>query len=137
MGSGPVRPLIRILSVFLEVLPVWYPLKKLFRKILNIRLYLKDPEKSKFRKFLIIFGIIYLVSPLDLVPEPVFGAGILDDMLLWISLLIYLSDELDSYTGQEGISREARRRYRGTTVYETEARVIEEDDETMEGETEK
>ena len=113
---------------------MWNALRRIFRRILNIRLYLKDPNQSIFRKILIFFGIIYLLSPLDLVPEPVFGAGIVDDVVLWLFILSYMAKELDSYHGKEPISREARRKYRGTTVYEAEARVIQEEEVQSEGE---
>ena len=44
-----------------------------------------------------------------------------------------MSKELDSYDGTEGISREARKRYKGTKIYESEARVVMEEEESMEG----
>ena len=113
------------------------PLKTYFRRILNLKLYLKDPNQSTAKKILIIFGIIYLLSPENLLPEPIFGIGILDDLILWGVILTYLAQELDTYTGGEGISRSARKQYRGTKIYETEARVVEEEDESSEGEKEK
>lgn len=103
-----------------------------FRRILNLRLYLKDASQSLAKKILIIFGTVYLLSPVDLLPEPVFGIGIVDDLVLWGLILSYLAKELDSYTGEEGISREARKKYRGTKIFESEARVVEE--EPTEGE---
>ncbi len=111
-------------------------LKNYFRRILNLRLYLKDPNQSTAKKILIIFGIIYLLSPVDLLPEPIFGIGILDDLILWGVILTYLAQELDTYTGGEGISRSARKRYKGTKIYEAEARVVDEE-ESSEGEKEK
>ncbi len=107
-----------------------------YRRIMNLRFYLKDSNKPISGKIMVIFGIIYLLSPIDLLPEPVFGIGILDDLILWGLILSYLAKELDSYTGEEGISREARKKYRGSEIFEAEARVVEEDDPT-EGEKEK
>ena len=111
-------------------------LKNYFRRILNLRLYLKDPNQSIAKKILIIFGIMYLLSPVDLLPEPIFGIGLLDDLVLWSVILTYLAKELDSYTGAEGISKEARKKYKDTKIFESEARVVEED-ELSEGEKEK
>ena len=107
-----------------------------YRRIMNLRFYLKDSNKPISGKIMVIFGIIYLLSPIDLLPEPVFGIGILDDLILWGLILSYLAKELDSYTGGEGISREARKKYRGSEIFETEARVVEEDNPT-EGEKDK
>ena len=104
---------------------MWNSLRTFVRRITSLRLYLKDPDQSKLKKILIIFGIIYLLSPLDLVPEPVFGLGLIDDAVLWVSILSYLAKELDSYQDTGEMSREAKRRYHGTAVYETEAEVVE------------
>lgn len=113
---------------------MWSSIKHLYRRILNIRLYLKDSKKSVLKKILIIFGIIYLLSPLDLVPEPVFGFGIVDDLVLWGFILSSLAGELDSYTGQEGMSKEAGRHYKGKKIYEAEARVVDDEEDSSEGE---
>ena len=113
------------------------PLKQYIRRFLNLRYYLKDPSRSIVKKIIAVFGIIYLLSPLDLLPEPVFGIGILDDLILWGLILSFLSKELDSYTGTEGVSREARKRYKGTKIFESEARVVTEEEESMEGKEKK
>ena len=109
-------------------------LKRYIRRILNLRFYLKDPDQSIVKKILVVFGILYLLSPVDLLPEPIFGIGILDDMILWGVILSYLSKELDTYTGTEGISGEARKKYANTKIYESEAVVVEENEESTEGE---
>ena len=37
----------------------------------------------------ILFGIFYLISPLDIIPEAVFGViGLVDDAMMWIVLLV-------------------------------------------------
>ena len=40
---------------------------------MNLRWYLKDSNKPISGKIMVIFGIMYLLSPIDLLPEPVFG----------------------------------------------------------------
>ena len=113
---------------------MWHVLKIFFRRVVSLRYYLMDPDRPKRKKILIISGIIYLLSPIDLVPEPVFGLGLIDDVVLWIFLLSHLAEELDVYQGKSGISREARRRYRGTKIWESEAAVVEEEETQSEGE---
>lgn len=104
------------------------------RRIRNLSKLLKDSNQPFFKKFLIIFGIIYLLSPLDLVPEPIFGFGFLDDLILWAVLLSWLSESLDSYSIKDKLFNQERKkpfswRNPGTEVYEGEARIIEDEDE--------
>jgi uncharacterized membrane protein YkvA (DUF1232 family) len=94
---------------------------------------MQDPETPKKKKFLIIFGIIYLLSPIDLVPEPVFGVGFIDDIILWVFLITYLGASLDKYEEAEPLPRRRRRKFEGKDVYEAEGRVVE-DEEESEGE---
>ncbi len=101
----------------------------LLRRIKHIKNYLMDPDASKIKKLLIIFGIIYLLSPIDLIPAPVLGFSIIDDLVLWIFILTHLADELDRYDAEEGLSKESRRRYKGMNIIEGEAVVVDDDDE--------
>ncbi len=105
----------------------------MFRRLLTgigriryIGAYLKDSSVSKIKKSAVIFGIIYLLSPLDLLSDPIFGIGLADDLLLWVFLLWYLSDELEQYRGQ-GMSKQARKEFRGKNIIEAEAVVLEEE----------
>lgn len=111
-------------------------LRILIRRIKNIVDYLRDPSASKMKKILIIFGIIYLLSPIDLIPAPVLGFSVIDDAVLWVAILSYLAEELDRYGKEENpISFAARRRYKGMTIIDAEARVVEEDEERDPGGT--
>jgi uncharacterized membrane protein YkvA (DUF1232 family) len=54
----------------------------------------KVPLKSKLW---ILVPLIYLISPIDLIPDPVLGFGIVDDLVL-ISFLIHkISEKLNEY----------------------------------------
>lgn len=113
------------------------------RRIRNISRLLKDSNQPFFKKFLIIFGIIYLLSPLDLVPEPVFGIGIVDDIILWAVLLSWLGESLDAYSVKEKLFRPFRfwpfgqnasgEQENGAEVIEVEGRIIEDEDEGEDG----
>ena len=74
------------------------------KRIRSIKKFLLDPSVPKRKKLLIIFGIIYLIMPIDVIPEPVLGFGFIDDIVLWLFILTHLSDELDKYwkTSDEG-----------------------------------
>ena len=60
------------------------PLDRL-RRVVTL---LRDPRVGKLPRYLVLLAVVYLISPVDFVPElltPVFGY--LDDaVLLWLSL---------------------------------------------------
>lgn len=76
-------------------------LRMILNRLLAIRFLLKDPAVPKRKKLLVIFGIIYLVIPIDIIPIIVFPFGITDDLILWCFILWHLKDELDSYWNNE------------------------------------
>lgn len=65
--------------------------------IKNIRKFLKDKTVSFFNKFLLVFAILYVVSPIDLIPAPILGFSLLDDIAVLLLILYYLRDYLASY----------------------------------------
>ena len=69
----------------------------LFRRIKAISSMMKDRSVPKRKKALVIFGILYLFMPLDLIPP----FGFLDDLILWIWILFHLKDTLDRYRQEE------------------------------------
>ncbi|MTI66657.1 MAG: DUF1232 domain-containing protein [Firmicutes bacterium] len=69
-----------------------------FRKIPLAFKYIFDGEVPFKNKIWIIFGLIYLVSPIDLIPEPVLGIGIVDDFVLITFILNKMSMELENYS---------------------------------------
>ena len=69
----------------------------LFRRIKAISSMMKDRSVPKRKKALVIFGILYLFMPLDLIPPVIFPFGFLDDLILWIWILFHLKDTLDRY----------------------------------------
>ena len=68
------------------------------KRIKSIKALLKDPNVPKRKKFLVIFGIIYLLMPIDLIPAPVLIFGFIDDIVLWLFILSHLKDELGHRT---------------------------------------
>lgn len=104
------------------------------KRIRSIKKLLLDPSVPKRKKLLVIFGIIYLFVPIDLIPFTVLGFGIIDDLVLWIFILTHLADELDKYwrESEYGPREEAavnpRKAYRGKTIIQGDGRVVEDDD---------
>lgn len=70
------------------------------RRIRAIKYLIKDSTVPWHKKALVIFGIIYLLSPIDLIPAPVLGFGIIDDVALWVFILSSLKEQLDKYYPQ-------------------------------------
>lgn len=58
---------------------------------------LKDKTVPLRKKALIVFGLIYLFLPVDLIPPVLFPFGFLDDLVLWVYIIWHLKDELDTY----------------------------------------
>jgi uncharacterized membrane protein YkvA (DUF1232 family) len=104
------------------------------KRIKSIKKFLLDPDVPKRKKLLVIFGIIYLLMPIDLIPVTVLGFGIIDDIVLWLFILIHLSDELDKYwkESEYGPAEEARvdpkKEYKGKAIIETTGREIDDDE---------
>ncbi len=67
------------------------------KRLKAIKYFLADKKVRLYKKAIIIGGLIYLFSPIDLIPAPVLGFSILDDLTLWGFILYYFKDELDTY----------------------------------------
>ncbi|WP_069649258.1 YkvA family protein [Caloranaerobacter ferrireducens] len=63
--------------------------------------YLLDAKVPFLKKIWIILGLIYLISPIDLLPEPILGFGIIDDIVLIMYILAKLAKDLDEYINKE------------------------------------
>ncbi len=77
MGAGakPERPWTRL----------W---RRLRREIAVYRLALADPRTPRAAKWLLRFVLVYLLSPLDLIPDAIPIIGFLDDAVLLPGLLL-------------------------------------------------
>ena len=55
---------------------------------------MRDKNVPKRKKALIVFGLIYLVLPVDIIPPVLFPFGILDDLVLWVWIIWHLISSL-------------------------------------------
>ena len=69
----------------------------LFKRIQAIKEMMKDKTVPKRKKALVIFGLVYLFLPMDVIPPVLFPFGFLDDLVLWLFIIWHLSDILDTY----------------------------------------
>lgn len=73
---------------------------KSMKKLLNLRYffsYLSDPRVPFIKKIWIYFVLIYFLSPIDLIPEPFLGFGLIDDAFILFFSLIKILNDLDEY----------------------------------------
>ena len=64
------------------------PIAAIWDKVQQLWAYVRDPNVHWAQKALPLAGLVYLVSPIDLVPDFIPGAGLLDDagvigMIVW------------------------------------------------------
>lgn len=98
----------------------------LFRRIGAIISLLKDKTVPFRKKALVIFGLIYLFLPLDLIPPILFPFGFVDDLILWIYILWHLKDELDAYWKGEK-KEDLSKKFRDKTIVEGVEFEVEDD----------
>ena len=58
---------------------------------------LRDKTVPLRKKALVIFGIVYLLTPVDIIPPVLFPFAVVDDMIVWAYILGHLAKELDTY----------------------------------------
>ena len=59
--------------------------------------YVLDKEVPIYKKIFIIFVFLYLVFPVDFIPDSIFALGIIDDITVLILLFHYYQNELKKY----------------------------------------
>ncbi len=100
-------------------------LQVLLKRIKAIRYFMKDKEVPLRKKIIIAAGILYLLSPIDLVPEPILIFGVVDDLMLWTFIIWYLKSELDKYwIGPEP----AKKKFRDKTIIDDVKFEVEDDE---------
>ncbi|TDP59611.1 hypothetical protein [Aminicella lysinilytica] len=72
-------------------------LTTLMNRIKAIPFLLKDKTVLKRKKALVIFGIVYVLLPINWIPPMFFT----DELLLWIFIIWHLKDDLDVYWKKE------------------------------------
>jgi uncharacterized membrane protein YkvA (DUF1232 family) len=68
-------------------------LRILLNRIKVIPYFLRDKTVPKRKKALVIFGIVYVLLPINWIPPLFFS----DEIILWIFIIWHLKDDLDIY----------------------------------------
>ena len=92
-------------------------IRVLLRRIAAITSLLRDKTVPLRKKALVIFGLVYLITPIDIIPAVLFPFALLDDLILWIYILWTLKDELDAYWLGEK-TEDLSKKFRDKTIVE-------------------
>ncbi|SHH12901.1 YkvA family protein [Tepidibacter thalassicus] len=72
-----------------------------FKRINVLSRFIIDSNVSNFKKIKVVvsllFGFLYFLSPIDIIPEVVLGLGLIDDGVILLYLLTIINEELDEY----------------------------------------
>ncbi|QEK11934.1 DUF1232 domain-containing protein [Crassaminicella thermophila] len=72
-------------------------ISKPFKRIGVLHKLIKDPNVSFYKKIMLIGGLIYVISPIDIISDPILGFGFIDDAVLMVYIISKISDQLDKY----------------------------------------
>ena len=73
------------------------PIEKIWDKVQVLWRFIKDPDAAWGKKATAVGSLIYLVSPLDAVPDFIPGGGLLDDVAVILFVVQMLAGSLKSY----------------------------------------
>ncbi len=104
----------------------WIGWQVIVKRIKAIRFMMKDPSVPKRKKALVIFGIIYLFLPVDLIPPVLFPIAWVDDFILWLWILWHLREFLDRYWLGEK-EQDLSKKYSGKNIIDDVEFKVEDD----------
>ena len=87
---------------------------------------IRDKNVAWWKKAILIFGMVYLFLPADLIPPIVPVFGWFDDLAVWVAILYFMRTELDSHIPEPGAER-GRFKYKDEDVHEAEYTVTEDE----------
>ncbi len=68
--------------------------------------FLFDKKIPLGEKWWIIIPVIYILSPVDLIPEPILGFGFIDDIVMLGYLLAVVMDKTKKYDNKNDVSED-------------------------------
>ncbi|GAB6100722.1 hypothetical protein JCM16358_26010 [Halanaerocella petrolearia] len=72
-------------------------LKRIFSSVKLAGQYLMDPQVSLGKKILLVFPLVYIIAPFDLVSDLIPFLGWLDDTVIGLVVWKYMFDILSNY----------------------------------------
>lgn len=86
--------------------------------------YVLDPAVPVSEKMWVIVSLLYLISPVDFIPDPIFGIGILDDLVVILLMLSFMADKLKKYAETKNVSNRAQRQTDDQDIIDVEYEVL-------------
>jgi len=97
-----------------------------FKRLIAIKSLMMDPVVPKRKKLLVVAGLVYLVLPFDLIPVILFPFAWMDDLLVWIFIVLHLKEYLDKYwLGEKTVN--IKKNYRGKEIIDDVKFDVEDD----------
>jgi uncharacterized membrane protein YkvA (DUF1232 family) len=85
--------------------------------------YIFDPEVPFGKKIWIILVLLYFFSPVDLIPDPLFGLGFIDDAIILFFTIMRMTKILEIYMQEKKNTNSAEKP--GPTIEDVEYRIHE------------
>lgn len=73
------------------------PVETIWDKVQVLWRFIKDPEVAWAKKVTAVGSLVYLISPLDAVPDFIPGGGLLDDVAVILFVAQMLAESLKAY----------------------------------------
>lgn len=67
-------------------------------QIKEIIKFIFDKDIPLKEKWSVILPLIYILSPIDLIPAPVIGFSLIDDLVMLVFLLSVINDKVNKYS---------------------------------------
>ena len=106
----------------------WLIFPLLIKELRSIKYLFQDKQAKKRYKAVVIFGLIYLFWPIDLIPAPIIGLSLIDDIVLWGFILSYLKEPLSKYDDRVN-EKKRKKTYQGKNVVDDVNYTIKEEGE--------
>ena len=79
------------------------PVVKIWDKVQVLWRFIKDPDVAWGKKAAAVGSLIYLISPLDAVPDFIPAGGLLDDVAVILFVAQMLAESLKAYGADDGL----------------------------------
>ncbi|MDI3480888.1 MAG: hypothetical protein PWQ97_543 [Tepidanaerobacteraceae bacterium] len=86
--------------------------------------FVLDPGVPISEKIWVIISLFYFISPVDFIPDPIFGIGILDDLVVILLMLSFMAGRLKKYEESQDIYSRAKKKTDERDVIDVEYEVI-------------
>lgn len=77
------------------------PIAKIWDKVKALLAFIKDPQAPKAGKILALAPLIYLISPIDAIPDIIPVLGLTDDAGVILAVVAKLGADLKKYMNQQ------------------------------------